>query len=199
MKHNKGKKIRELLLLDCSYGEIANATGAAKSTIAYHARCLGIVKRNGGERYNWIEIQEHIDSGGDCETSVEKFNLNSGAIRYAMKHGLVDIPEDKRLKRHGNGGVCGYKIPMVEILVENSTYDSNTKLKKRLVVEGFLKYKCYNEKCVLHTHEVLWCGDTIVLHLDHINGVRTDNRIKNLRFLCPNCHSQTKTYCGRNK
>ena len=44
-----------------------------------------------------------------------------------------------------------------------------------------------------------WNEMDLVLHLDHINGIPTDNRIENLRLLCPNCHSQTSTYCGRNK
>ncbi|KKM73984.1 hypothetical protein LCGC14_1404920 [marine sediment metagenome] len=43
-----------------------------------------------------------------------------------------------------------------------------------------------------------WNGEKLVLHLDHINGNRDDNRLENLRWLCPNCHSQTPTYCGRN-
>ena len=38
----------------------------------------------------------------------------------------------------------------------------------------------------------------LVLELDHINGVGDDHRLENLRLLCPNCHSQTETYCGRN-
>jgi hypothetical protein len=39
----------------------------------------------------------------------------------------------------------------------------------------------------------------IVLQLDHINGRRTDNRLENLRILCPNCHAQTETWCGKNR
>lgn len=38
----------------------------------------------------------------------------------------------------------------------------------------------------------------ITLQLDHINGINNDNRVENLRFLCPNCHSQTSTYTGKN-
>lgn len=44
-----------------------------------------------------------------------------------------------------------------------------------------------------------WNGIPMNLHIDHVNGDRNDNRLDNLRRLCPNCHSQTDTYCGRNK
>lgn len=43
-----------------------------------------------------------------------------------------------------------------------------------------------------------WLNNNLVLEIDHINGVNNDNRIENLRFLCPNCHSQTDTFRGRN-
>ncbi len=41
-------------------------------------------------------------------------------------------------------------------------------------------------------------GRPIPLELDHINGRRDDNRLDNLRILCPNCHAQTETYRGKN-
>ena len=44
-----------------------------------------------------------------------------------------------------------------------------------------------------------WRGAAISLHLDHVNGIRNDHRRENLRLLCPNCHSQTVTFAGRNK
>jgi len=43
-----------------------------------------------------------------------------------------------------------------------------------------------------------WRGAPLVLEIDHVNGRHNDNRAENLRFLCPNCHSQTETFCGRN-
>lgn len=83
--------------------------------------------------------------------------------------------------------------PLEEILVRESTYTSITVLKRRLVEEGLLESVC--AECGLSR----WRGEPITLHLDHVNGVRNDHRLTNLRLLCPNCHSQTDTYCGRNK
>jgi len=51
-----------------------------------------------------------------------------------------------------------------------------------------------NEKCLL-CGIIDWNGKSLVLHLDHINGDQNYNVRENLRFICPNCHSQTETYC----
>lgn len=82
------------------------------------------------------------------------------------------------------------KIPLEKILVENSSY-SRDALKIRLVKEGLLDYKC--SECGL----IEWNGKPLSLQLDHKNGVHNDNRLFNLRFLCPNCHSQTKNFAGK--
>ena len=79
-----------------------------------------------------------------------------------------------------------------EILVEDSSYDCTSSLKKRLFKEGVKEQKC--ECCGISE----WLGKPIALELHHINGVHNDNRIENLQILCPNCHSQTNNYCGKN-
>jgi hypothetical protein len=86
------------------------------------------------------------------------------------------------------------KRPLSEILVENSTYRANNKLKRRLLREGLLFNRCY--ECGL---EPFWNGKLLVLVLDHINGNYSDYRLENLRLLCPNCHSQQETFAGRNR
>ena len=78
-----------------------------------------------------------------------------------------------------------------EILVEHSTYCS-THLRKRLISEGLLKEQC--ARCGLCPE---WQGKRLTLQLDHVNGTFNDNRIENLRLLCPNCHSQTKNFAGK--
>lgn len=44
-----------------------------------------------------------------------------------------------------------------------------------------------------------WNGKPLILTLDHRNGISNDHRLENLRWLCPNCNSQTETFCGRRK
>lgn len=82
--------------------------------------------------------------------------------------------------------------PLAEILVADSDYGSTPTLKRRLIAAGLLDAVC--ARCSIS----MWLGEAAPLHLDHVNGDRRDNRIENLRLLCPNCHALTDTYCGRN-
>ena len=85
------------------------------------------------------------------------------------------------------------KYTLEEILVEHSTITQKT-LRKYIEKFQVIPYYCVNCGCNGN-----WQGGVIALELDHINGVNDDNRIENLRYLCPNCHALTDTYCGRNK
>lgn len=84
------------------------------------------------------------------------------------------------------------KLKINEILVENSPYKNATSLKGRLIKEGLKEYRC--ERC----KNTKWEGAPIPLQIHHINGVHNDNRLENIQLLCPNCHSLTDTYAGKN-
>lgn len=84
-------------------------------------------------------------------------------------------------------------IPLQEILDGKHPQYQTFKLNKRLLKEKILENKC--SVCQIDS----WNNLPISLHLDHINGESSDHRLENLRLLCPNCHSQTETYCGKNK
>lgn len=89
------------------------------------------------------------------------------------------------------------RYSLEEILVENSYYTNMSLLKKRLIREYDWKHECSG--CNKSTYSNNWVSDVpMPLEIDHINGIHSDNRITNIRFLCPNCHSFTETYKGKN-
>jgi hypothetical protein len=102
---------------------------------------------------------------------------------------LDKLEENKRNKQR----LSKKRKPVEEIFVAG-IFINNDVLKKRLVNDGYLEYVCN-----LCGNCGEWQGMKLTLQLDHINGDNKDNRLKNLRFLCPNCHSQTDTFCGMKK
>lgn len=79
-----------------------------------------------------------------------------------------------------------------DILANKVKYPTNW-LKERLFNEGLKERKC--ECCGI----VDWMNSPISFELHHEDGDNTNHELKNLRVLCPNCHSQTKTFKGRNR
>lgn len=82
------------------------------------------------------------------------------------------------------------EIPAVNYLGTNKRIHSHS-LKLKLIKQKILENKCF----ICEISE--WQGKLLSLHLDHINGDHNDNNLNNLRLLCPNCHSQTDTYCRK--
>ncbi|WP_425556423.1 HNH endonuclease [Hymenobacter saemangeumensis] len=124
-----------------------------------------------------------IPAGGNYKTVQEKikaFGIDTSHFTGAAWN------QGKRYRAFG-------KYPdLAELLVDGSTCQS-FKLKNRLLKAGLLQKSC--SSCGL----TQWLNKPIPLELDHINGFRTDNRIENLRLLCPNCHALTDTYRGKNQ
>lgn len=87
-----------------------------------------------------------------------------------------------------NKGKCykSGKLPLNQVLIENSPVTNTNSLKKRLWNAGLKEKKC----------EI--CGATEHLEMHHINGDSTDNRIENLQILCPMCHASTENFRGKN-
>lgn len=80
---------------------------------------------------------------------------------------------------------------MQEIFITNRVGD------KKIVRTYIRYYKLIEDKCRHCSLTTEWNGKPLTLQLEHINGDSTDDRVENLCWLCPNCHSQTDTYTGK--
>jgi 5-methylcytosine-specific restriction endonuclease McrA len=127
-------------------------------------------------KYDWVAIQAYYDTGASVRICASAFGFCVEAWSKAVARGEIQ----PRLPG----------MPIEELLA--STTRRRQHVKARLLRAGLLKNICSG--CGL----TAWRGEHLSMHLDHVNGVANDHRLTNLRMLCPNCHSQTPTYGGRN-
>lgn len=148
------------------------------------------------------------DQKGELEERIKRaVNQNPGSMMSAAKTAGIPyatfIRHAKRLKIYNPNpagrGMRKFRptqereTPLKEILAGLHPNYPGKELKKRLLKAGLLKNKC--DLCGL---EGEWQGQPIVMAMDHKDGDNTNHRLENIRMLCPNCHSQSETYCGRN-
>lgn len=138
--------------------------------------------------------QKHADKFTDNEL-IEAYQRQPVLGKLAAQFNVPQITIFRRAERLGLKFKIGgnhAKIDLQEILDGLHPHYQTLKLKRRLVEQGIKKNEC--EICGITE----WMEKPIVMQLDHINGDSHDHRLANLRMVCPNCHSQTSTYCGKN-
>ena len=146
--------------------------------------------------YSEQELREAVKTSTSIRQVLDKLNIVPAGGNYQTTNRRIqklDIDTSHFSGQAWNKGrVIGPKRPIEYYLTENS-YHQSYKLKNRLIIEGLKQHKC---ECCGITE---WLGRPTPIELDHINGNHHDNRLENLRILCPNCHAQTDTYRGKNK
>ena len=146
--------------------------------------------------YSEQELREAVKNSTSIRQVLEKLDIVPAGGNYQTTNRRIqklNIDTSHFTGQAWNKGkIIGPKRSIEEYLKEDSVVQS-FKLKGRLIAEGLKEHKC---ECCGITE---WNGKPAPIELDHINGNHHDNRLENLRILCPNCHAQTDTYRGKNK
>jgi len=125
-------------------------------------------------KFDWPEVQRFYDAGHTYRECARRFDFAAASWSKAVARGELRA----RARRQP-----------LHLVLENG---ARAAVKRDLLEAGILENRC--GWCGISE----WRGKPICIQIDHINGIRNDNRIENLRMLCPNCHSQTETFAARN-
>jgi 5-methylcytosine-specific restriction endonuclease McrA len=146
-------------------------------------------------KYDQAQLREAVKNSTSLRQvlaalGVAPYGGNYEVLRRAIRHFGLDTSHFTG-QRWNKGKTVGPKQPLQRFL-NNEIRIASFKLKNRLLSEGILTPRC--SSC----GRTKWLKQPIPLELDHVNGNHSDNRLLNLRLLCPNCHALTPTYRGKN-
>jgi predicted DNA-binding protein YlxM (UPF0122 family) len=171
--------VRALLAKGMTSAEIAGALGITKSTVCYHRRSLGeAIDERCNRRYDWAEVQRYYDAGNSISECQERFGFSRKTFSDAVKRGAV---------------VTRPRAAPLEVYLVNDRPTNRSHLKARLLSAGVKDNRC--EECGITN----WRGEPLSMALHHVNGSGRDNRLDNLRLLCPNCHAQTPNFSRKKR
>lgn len=134
-------------------------------------------------------LQELISASDSLGSVLRKLGISTSASFYLNELSSRIIRDDldiSSFKAPSNN-----RLKISDVFVENSK-TTRTSIRRIVLANNLIEYKC-SECPVVDTYN----GKPVSLQLDHINGIRNDHRLENLRWLCPTCHSQTTTYAGK--
>ena len=171
--------VAELVAGGFSGAEISRQLGISRPTACFHLRMLGIpASVDFARRYDWDAIRDYYDAGNSMTQCMRVFGFSRNAWWDAIRRGVIS-PRPR--------------LEPIDTVLSPGRRRTRHHVKLRLLDAGLKAARC--EECGLSE----WRGKALSLELHHVNGDGLDNRLENLVLLCPNCHSQTDTWGGRNK
>lgn len=119
---------------------------------------------------------------------IGKHNGSFNTLKKKIQNWNIDVSHMTHYKKANN-----VKVTHESAFRSHSPHSQHT-IKRYIQANNLIPYRC-----AVCGNEGVWNNKPLVLTLDHINGDRNDNRLTNLRFICPNCDRQSSTYGTRNK
>lgn len=137
------------------------------------------------------QLREAVMSSKSILETMRKIGVSSGSYRRIRNH-IIRIGIDPKIAFPRPKSIPHSKYTLDEIFCIDSKI-ARSSIREHVLKRNLIFYKC--AECSLTNS---YNGKYLALQLDHINGISNDNRLENLRWLCPNCHSQTNTFAGKN-
>lgn len=193
-------ELEELINAGYSVTFISKNLNKSKHVVRYWLKKYNIdylIQRHDG-KWGKKKILAALDGANSLSDIIRNLDLNVVAgnyitlKKYAKLYG-IDLEEYKYDFSKHNPGQIHNKKSEEEVFCINST------IARGSVKRRFIELLDGESKCFLCGQNEIWKGRKMSLVLDHINGVNDDNRIENLRLVCPNCNATLPTHCRGSK
>jgi hypothetical protein len=159
-------------------------------------KIIKIERKNKISNISDNELKKFLNESKSMREVLQKIGYNTNGsggylmIKNECKLRSISIP---LYSYFGSSDGINKKLDDNDVFCEDSTY-SRQHLKDRIIKNDLIEYKCF-----VCGNKGEWNGKKLSLQLEHKNGINNDNRLENISFLCPNCHSQTPTYAGKSR
>lgn len=148
-------------------------------------------------KLNKEDLQNYFDTSYNMTEVILKTGCSTVGENFISLERVISFFDINLDKYNENKKQTRDRVKRIKHLDYNSLIKNcfnRTTIKRYIIENNWLEYKC--QRCGIIDN---YNNEPITLQLDHINGDNKDNNLENLRFLCPNCHSQTSTHGSKNR